>query len=174
MSIVAFDLLPDSARLWVFASDKALSGAAADTLLAAVDRFLADWKAHGVPLRSARDWRDGRFLAIGVDVTAENASGCSIDGLFRTLQQIEREVGARLVGGGRVFYRTKSGIETATRDEFAERVTRGDVAWETPVFDISVAEAAGWRSRFETPAGTGWTAGFFRGRETGEKGRGSA
>jgi hypothetical protein len=159
--IVAFDSLPDSARLWVFASDSTLTGAAADTVLAAVDSFLADWKAHGVPLRCAREWRDGRFLAIGVDVTAENASGCSIDGLFRTLQQLERQVGTRLVGGGRVFYRTKSGIDLATREEFALRVARGEVARETPVFDTTVTDAGHWRSQFEVPAGTAWTAGFF-------------
>src|SRR5215207_4803690 len=64
MPIVPFDALPNTARVWVFASDRPLAGAVADTLLAAVDRFLSEWKAHGVPLRCARDWRDGRFLAV--------------------------------------------------------------------------------------------------------------
>src|SRR5436309_2078988 len=144
MPIVAFDALPDSARVWVFASDKALSGDAADRLLAAVDEFLSGWAAHGTPLRCARDWRDGRFLAVGVDVAAENASGCSIDGLFRALQQLEHTIGSRLIGGGRVFYRTKVGIETASRDEFAERVKTGDIARETPVFDTSLTGASAW------------------------------
>ena len=36
-------------------------------LLAAVDAYLMQWKAHGHPLTAARDWRDDRFLAIGVD-----------------------------------------------------------------------------------------------------------
>ena len=161
MPIVPFETLPDSARIWVFASDLPLLGATADTLLAAVDQFLADWKAHGVPLRCAREWRDSRFLAIGVDVTAEHASGCSIDGLFHTLQQLERSIGSRLVGGGRVFFRTKSGIETATREEFIGRVRSGDVAHETPVFDTTVTDAANWRTKFEQPAGKSWTARFF-------------
>jgi hypothetical protein len=161
MPIVPFESLPNDARVWVFASDHALSGAVADTLLASVDRFLSEWKAHGVPLRCARDWRDGRFLAIGVDVNAENASGCSIDGLFRTLQELEREIGTRLVGGGRVFYRTRAGIETSSREQIAERVTRGEVMRETPVFDTSVTAAEAWRTRFEQPAGRSWTAAFF-------------
>jgi hypothetical protein len=161
MPIVPFELLPDSARLWVFASDHPLSGAAADTLLSAVDQFLSGWAAHGVPLRCGRDWRDGRFLAVAVDINAENASGCSIDGLFRTLQQLERSIGTRLVGGGRLFYRTRSGIETASREEFAERVKAGDVVHETPVFNTTVADAAEWRTKFEQPAGKSWTAQFF-------------
>jgi hypothetical protein len=60
-----------------------------------------------------------------------------------------------------VFYRTKSGIETATPEEFGERVKRGDVARETPVFDTSLTNAANWRTRFEQPAGRSWTARFF-------------
>src|SRR5258708_6404279 len=109
MPIVPFDTLPDSARVWVFASDRPLDGDRANELLAAVDEYLATWSAHGVPLRCGREWRDARFLAIGVDITAENASGCSIDGLFRRLQQLEQSLGSRLVGGGRVFFRTQSG-----------------------------------------------------------------
>ncbi len=161
MPIVPFDTLPDSSRVWIFASDQPLSGAVADTLLAAVDQFLANWNAHGTPLHCGREWRDGRFLAVGVDVTAENASGCSIDGLFRVLQKLESEVGSRLVGGGRVFYRTRSGVEAASRDEFADRVHQGEIGRETPVFDTSITDAAAWRTTFEQAAGLGWTAKFF-------------
>src|SRR5881392_1264020 len=125
MPSVAFDTLPDDARVWVFASDRPLRGREAEQLLAEVDRFLSQWKAHGLPLRCAREWRDDRFLAIGVDVDAENASGCSIDGLFRTLQQMERTIGSRLIGGGRVFYRVGSEIRAATRDEFIQQIKRG-------------------------------------------------
>jgi hypothetical protein len=161
MSAVPFDQLPDTARLWVFASDRPLTGDDAVAVLETVDEFLAAWKAHGVPLVCARDWRDDRFLAIGVDVNAENASGCSIDGLFRALQQLEQSVGSRLVGGGRVFYRTTTGIETTSRAEFVERVKSGTVARTTPVFDTGLSAASAWRTRFEQPAGSGWTASFF-------------
>lgn len=166
MPIIPFRDLPDSARLWIFASDRELTGAPSDTLLAAVDGFLADWKAHGVPLRGGRDWRDDRFLAIGVDVNAENASGCSIDGLFRTLQQLQREIGAQLVGGGRVFYRGKSGIEMISRDDLRARIERHEVNAATPVFDTSLTDAGSWRSRFEAPAGVAWTAGYFKNLNT--------
>src|SRR3954452_3351513 len=96
MPIVSFDSLPDASRVWVFGSDRALSGADADRLLAEVDRFLGHWKAHGAPLTCARDWREERLLTIGVDTTVESASGCSIDGLFRVLQTLEGPLSTRL------------------------------------------------------------------------------
>src|SRR5215813_10814736 len=161
MPIVPFNQLPDSARVWVFGSDQPLVGAAADTLLASVDQFLSEWRAHGIPLQCARDWREDRFLAVGVDVDEENASGCSIDGLFRTLQQLERVIGSRLVGGGRIFYRTDSKVETATREEFLSRVREGGIGRDTPVFDTSLVEAGDWRTKFEQPAMTSWAAKYF-------------
>src|SRR5437868_8198163 len=105
MPVVPFETLPDSARIWVFGSDRLLTEDGAAARLRGVDDYLADWKAHGARLTVAREWRDGRFLAVAVDQSTAGASGCSIDGLFRVLQQLERSVGASLVGGGRVFYR---------------------------------------------------------------------
>src|SRR5690348_11723546 len=118
MPAVDFSALPPASRVWIFASDRPLTGGDADRLLAEVDRFLAQWKAHGAPLRSAREWRDDRFLAIGVDPTAEQASGCSIDGLFRGLRELEQTLNTQLVGGGRVFYRDAAGrAQTASRKD---------------------------------------------------------
>jgi hypothetical protein len=161
MPIVPFHQLPDDARVWVFGSDDPLVGAPADTLLASVDQFLSEWRAHGTPLRCARDWRDNRFLAVGVDVSVEGASGCSIDGLFRTLQQLERVIGTRLVGGGRVFYRENGGVASATREEFLVRLRSGDIRSDTPVFDTSLTAAAEWRAKFERPASQSWAAEYF-------------
>jgi hypothetical protein len=162
MPIVPFETLPDAARVWVFGSGRALAGSDADRLLGEVDRFLGQWKAHGVPLFCARDWRDEHLLTIGVDSTRENASGCSIDGLFRVLQAIERPLGTKLVGGGRVFYRDGRGaVQCAARDELATRVARGDITDDTCIFDTSVTNAGEWRTRFEAPASATWVGTFL-------------
>src|SRR3954467_5377495 len=139
MSLVPFSALPDTARIWIFGSDKPLVGAVVDTLLAQVDSFLDQVKAHGFPLRAAREWRDDRFLVVGIDPTAEQASGCSIDGLFRALQQIQKAIGAQIVGGGRVFSRDGSGkTQATTRDELGALKAKGIVNPRTPVFDTSL------------------------------------
>jgi hypothetical protein len=159
MPLVPFDALPDSARIWVFGSDVPVTGAPADTLLAEVDQYLASWKAHGFPLKAARDWRDDRFLIIGIDPTAEQASGCSIDGLFRQLQQVQRTIGAQLVGGGRVFYRDATGATQATtREEFGALKAKGAIGSDTPVFDTSVTRFDDWKAKFERPLAKSWAA----------------
>lgn len=157
MPIVSFDSLPDESRVWVFGSDRTLAERDAELLLAEVDRFLAQWKAHGVPLTSARDWRDGALLTIGVDTSQENASGCSIDGLFRTLQGVERSLGTRLLGGGRLFYRDGARqVHCVARDRVAELAASGAIDPDTPVFDTGLTTAGEWRARFEAPARETW------------------
>ncbi|MGZ8457403.1 MAG: hypothetical protein ACXWZ4_12460 [Gemmatirosa sp.] len=159
MPAVPFASLPDDARVWVFAAADPVRGAAADALLARVDQFLEAWAAHGVPLRCARDWRDDRFLAVGVDQSVEGASGCSIDGMFRALRGLESTLGTTLLGGGRVYWRDAGGaVQMAERDAFATRAAVTDTTDALPVFDTTVTTARDWRTRFERPLRDSWHA----------------
>jgi len=159
MPVVPFETLPDSSRVWVFGSDKLLTEEGTKALLAGVDAHLDDWKAHGAPLTVGREWRDGRFLIVAVDQSTAGASGCSIDGLFRVLQQLEREVGANLVGGGRVFYRDNHGVvQSASRDEVAALAQSGEITKDTVVFDTTLTDLGTWRACFERRAKESWVA----------------
>lgn len=159
MPMVPFDSLPDDARVWVFGASDALRGDLEDALLRHVDSWLAGWQAHGAPLTCARDWRDGHFLAIGVDQSAAGASGCSIDALFHILQGLERTLGTSLVAGGRVFYRDARGdVQCVDRGAYAIRARAGEIGGATPVFDTTVTTAEAYRARFERPALASWHA----------------
>jgi hypothetical protein len=156
---VAFDRLPDHARVWVFGASSPLAPASRDQLLAVVDAYLDQWQAHGAPLTCARDWRDERFLVVGVDQSVAGASGCSIDALFRALQGLEREVGTSLVAGGRVFFRDTNGnVRCTDRPTFARLAGSKQVGASTPVFDVTVTSAGDYRARFERVAGESWHA----------------
>lgn len=159
MPLVPFESLPDDARVWVFASDRPIAGADERRLLEAVDGYLSRWKAHGEPLTVARALTEQRFLTIAVDQRDAHASGCSVDGLFRTLREIERDVGASLVGAGRVHFRASDGtIQSVERGDFADLAAAGRVAADTPVFDPTVTTLGDWRARFETRVGESWHA----------------
>ena len=154
-----FSELPLDARIWIFGSDRPLTTDAERALLAEVDGFLERWAAHGEPLRSAREWRDGRFLVIGVDHTQAHASGCSVDGLFRAFQRLEPEIDARLLGGGRVFYRTQSGeIASVARDDLKARIAAGEITSDTMMFDTTLTSLRDYRGGFERPVRDSWMA----------------
>ncbi|MFI5312038.1 MAG: hypothetical protein ACHQQ3_12435 [Gemmatimonadales bacterium] len=159
MPLVEFASLPDDARVWVFGAAAPVDEVDEKKVLAATDAYLLQWNAHGHPLTCAREWRGERFLVIGVDQRSEGASGCSIDGLFRTLQGLDRAIGTALVGGGLVYFRDALGlVHSVSRAEFERLAATGAVTAVTPVFDTTVTTAGDYRARFERPAGGSWHA----------------
>ena len=159
MPLVPFESLPDDARVWVFASDRPLAADSAARLLAETDRYLSGWKAHGEPLTCGRTLTESRFLTIAVDQRDAHASGCSVDGLHRTLKQVEREIGASLVGASRVHFRTPEGaVQSVERGEFAALAAEGLVRGDTRAFDPTVQTLGEWRARFETRVRDSWHA----------------
>ena len=163
MPRVPFESLPNDARVWVFGAASELTPTASERLLGAVDDFLAQWNAHGSPLACGRELRENRFLAIGVDQTAAGASGCSIDGLFRTLARLEPELGTSLLGGGRVYYRDADGrINSTTRSAFNQLAREGRIVSDTMAFDTSITSALAWREQFERPVRESWHAELIR------------
>lgn len=157
MPRIEFAELPDHGRLWVFPIDRPLSTDETERCLDIVDDFLSGWAAHGRPLRSAREFRDGRFLLIGVDVDAEAPSGCSIDALTRRLSNVGHEIGANLVDHAPVWYRAGEEISTSSRQEFKALADGGDVSAETHVFDTSLTRVGQLRAGgLERPASDSW------------------
>jgi hypothetical protein len=162
MPLVNIENLPDDARTWVFGAEKSIDAGATELLLSEVDRFLSQWHAHGAPLTVGRDWKYGRFLTVAVDQSTAGASGCSIDGLFRTLKALESRLGASLVTSGVVFFRGRKGaIECVGRERFTALGTEGKIGPDTRVFDPTVTTLGEWRARFELNAAQSWHAGLL-------------
>ena len=154
MPLIPFGDLPDDARLWVFAASHPIGADGETDLLSTVDEWLRGWQAHGAPLLCAREWRESRFLAIGVDQNTEGASGCSIDALFRVLQGLERTLGTRLLAGGRVFYRNEEGQVMCTDRAYFRKMP--GVNDDTRVFDTTVTSVGEYRRAFERPMSESW------------------
>jgi hypothetical protein len=159
MPLVPIQNLPDESRTWVFGANHTLSEKQSQDLMPEVDRFLASWNAHGAPLTVGRDLKYGRFLTVAVDQSTAGASGCSIDGLFRTLKSLEPKLGASLVTSGLIFFCDKNGsIQSVDRSTFTQLGADGQIARDTKVFDPTVTTLREWRARFELPLRDSWHA----------------
>lgn len=143
--------LSDSAHIWIFGISPALDEEKSRTLLRHVDAFLDEWAAHGVPIRGARDLREGSFLIIAADEKRER-SGCSIDRMFHTLRRLEGELGVQILDANRIFLRDGGRVRAVPRHEF-----RGAADASTPVFDVTAEELGAVRNGgWERAAGDSW------------------
>ncbi len=162
MPLVAFDQMPSDARLWIFAADQPLDEPSRARLLDVVDGFLDGWRAHGLPLTAARDWRYDRFLLVAVDEAPAGASGCSIDEMVRRIEDLERAMGVVLLDHGPVLFRRHDRIERLARPEFAALARAGEVSPDTIVFNNTVTRVGQLRDgQWETPARASWHARAF-------------
>jgi hypothetical protein len=166
MPRIAFDALPDHGRVWVFPASRPLDGEEADRLLREVDAFLDTWVAHGAPLRSGRELRDGTFLLVGVDEDASAPSGCSIDALVNRLDALGVVLGVRLIEHAPVWYRDGGAVRVASRAEFRTLAREGVVDPDTRVFDTTLTRLSALRADgLERPAREAWHGkAFFRDR----------
>lgn len=162
MPRVAFDQLPDDARVWIFPAGRSLSEAEQGQLLAVVDQFIDQWGAHSVPLTAGRELRYGQFLFVGVDQKQAGPSGCSIDALFRHTQALEQQIGVELADHAPVLFRRGATIERVPRDQFATLAAAGAVDLDTTVFDNTLTSVGDVRAgRWETRLGDAWHARAF-------------
>ena len=162
MPRVPFEDLPDHGRLWVFPATRDLSDREAGVFIQAVDDFLESWSAHGVPLRSGRELKEGRFLLVAVDVDAEAPSGCSIDALVRRLRALGAELGVGLIDHAPIWYRAGGEFLTVSRGRFRSLVEEGAVASDVTVADTTLTSLRELREGgLERPAAETWHGGAF-------------
>jgi len=129
MSLVLFDSLPDTARVWCFGSDRDLTDTEAAALEASMAAFVDQWTAHDQRLAGGFTCRDRRFLLVAVDEGVEQASGCSIDSLLRHLEGLESELSTSLTDGRLVWFRTADGaVRSVMRAEFRDLAGRATSA----------------------------------------------
>jgi hypothetical protein len=162
---VPFAQIPDHARIWIFGSAEPIVESDARRLLERVDEFVGSWLAHGQPVVGGYDWRYDRFLIVAADERATGVSGCSIDSLFRSLRDVERETGRTLLDSSPVWFRDQSGeIRSVPRGEFRQLMRDGDVPDDALVFDNTVNTVGALRSgEWERPLRESWHGKAFLG-----------
>jgi hypothetical protein len=162
MSRIPFSQLPDTARLWIFPSDRSLAPQEARDLTEAIQEGLAGWAAHGSPVTWGYELVDDQFLLLGVDESTTALSGCSIDGAIRQMRDLEARFQVSFLDSGRIFFREGDAVRVLPRAAFREHVQSGAVTAETPVLDPVLNLVGEWRQgRFEVPFAESWHARAF-------------
>ena len=152
------ETLSNDARIWIFGIDPALNADGERQLLDGVDRFLAEWSAHGTPVVSARHLIDGRFLVIAAEKDAET-SGCSIDRMFPLVRDAERALRISVLDASLIFHRDADGrIKSVKRGEFRDVANQDTVVFDTTAQTLGEIRNGTWVRR----AADSWHAALLR------------
>lgn len=141
--------LPYDSNCWVFGITPPLDEKKEATLVRRIDEFLANWSAHGSPIDAGRDVIEGTFLVVAADPNCERC-GSSIDALFRTVQQIERELGVAMMDPTRIFFRHGDGrIDSMPRAQFREQGDAHTIVFDTTAHTLGEIRSGGFERKAE-------------------------
>ena len=160
--IVTFDNLPDNSRIWIYPSNRPFSKTELETLTADLSKFLAQWTAHNQNLQAGFELPYNRFIVIGVNQQAVQASGCSIDSSIRFIQDLESKYGVTLLDKMNVTFKQGDFLAYKPLGEFVKMAKAKSVSKETIVFNNLVDNIKDYRQFWEVPARESWHNRFIK------------
>lgn len=126
-----------------------------------LDTFLTNWTAHGQDLNAGYEIRYNRFLVLGLDQSAQGATGCSIDASVHFIQQLEKRYNVTLLDKMNVSYKQGEYVAYKPLTEFKLMAKQKAVSKNTIVFNNLVATKEEYDNHWEVPAEESWHARFM-------------
>ncbi|MDO5106399.1 ABC transporter ATPase [Capnocytophaga sp.] len=158
---INFTELPDSARIWIYQSNRSFSASELPELELKIKQYLEGWTAHGLGLQAAFELRYNRFIVIGVNQEVHSVSGCSLDDLARFIQQLEKDYQVDLLDRMNVSYRQGEFIAYKNLADFKKMVKNKSVSGKTIVFNNLVNTKLEYEAHWEIPLEESWHSRFL-------------
>jgi hypothetical protein len=149
-----FAAMPGHAKLWVYQTGKVLTPILGQ-IEAHLAPFISTWQSHGVPVHAQWAVYSQTFLLVAAIEEQTGVSGCSTDGMVRTLQTLSTATGqdffnrlaCGLWGPEGVFFSTAG---TVRKGSLPYSIT------ELQYFDVSLSSVAEIRKNWPQPLEISW------------------
>ena len=161
--INSFEHISDQDRVWIFGSSRKLNEGQRESLIAEIESFLSQWKAHGKELRSAVTIEDDLFIIISVDESFEKASGCSIDSMVHFINAIESRTNLNLTDRALIFYKNPDNlIKRCVFNEIRSKVDSGEIGPTTKIYNTALSTGIDLKQIWVLEANESWLARYFQ------------
>ncbi len=152
----------EESKVWVYQSDKIISEAIQEKILAKLGVFCKEWTAHSHQLKAKAEIKYNCFIILMVDESQANTTGCSIDKSVHFLQEIEREFGLELFNRMHFAYEDAAGdVQVLSREDFEIALNKNIINKDTKVFNNLVNTKKELENDWKIPFGKSWHTNFF-------------
>jgi ribonuclease HIII len=159
--LVPFHTLPDSARVWVYASERVLSEQEQILVGQKAEHFLDTWQSHQADVRSSFEIRENRFLILAVDENFNGISGCGIDKSLHFVQELEVELGILLTNKTNVVFEDKGIQVVLPFIQIKTAISQGIISTKSLYYNTLVATMAELKFNFKINVTEGWVKKYF-------------
>ena len=159
--LVAFEELPESARVWIYQSDKGLDIKQIEIISEQANRFCDQWAAHSTPLKSSFKVLHEKFVVLAVDEGFNNASGCSIDSSVNFIKSLENQLGLNFFDRTQVAFLIDDNIYTTELQSIKNDINLGKIERNTLTFNLQAQNIAEFQEKWLMPAEDSWMKKYF-------------
>jgi hypothetical protein len=153
MSFVDF---PDSSKIWIYLSNRAFTRKDEVWLNEHLEKFTAEWKAHGVPLNASFEIAYHQIIILAVNEDIETPSGCSIDTSVHAIQEAEKYLGVQLFARLNIALLQNGELQVADRITFSELYATHHVNENNLMLDNTLNSLGKWREEWIKPIIESW------------------
>ena len=157
-----FNDLPETARVWIYQSDKNLNSEQIAFIEEQASEFCAQWAAHGSPLNSAYKVLHQKFLILAVDEGINAASGCSIDSSVRFVKALEARIDVNFFNRTQVAFLINDNVYTTDLTAIKSEIIDGKIIPETLTFNLQAQNLAEFSHKWLVPAQDSWMKRYFK------------
>ncbi len=158
---VPFDELPDSARIWIYQSNRPFTETELPTLKEELRQFIEEWTVHGANLNASFTLKYNRFIIIAVDEDYASTSGCSVDASVHFIQKLQEKYQVDLLDKMNVTFKQGDYIAYKELKDFKKMVKNRAVSPKTVVFNNLVNSKAEFQEYWEVPMEESWHKRFL-------------
>ncbi|WP_109833081.1 hypothetical protein [Reichenbachiella versicolor] len=159
--LVAFEELPETARVWVYQANRKLTKEEQSSIDIKSSQFLEQWAAHGAPLKSSFQILHDQFLVISVDEGFNAASGCSIDSSVGLIRDLQSEFSIDFFDRTKICFLKDNEVFGAPMTELKSLIADGQIEDSTLTFNNLVQNIQEFKNNWVVPAKESWIKRYF-------------
>jgi len=148
----------NTSRVWIYQSSRLFSINEALEMEQMLEKFAAEWKSHGTPVKGYANLLFGQFIIILADETATGVSGCSTDSSVRLIKEIEQKFNVKLFERQTLAFFIKDKIELLPLSQVNHAIENGFINADTLYFNNTVLTKEELLSKWIIPVKESWLA----------------
>lgn len=158
---IPFQELKEDSRIWIFQADRKLTDKEKDRISERVKSFTGQWAAHGKQLKSSFILPNNTHLIVGVDISINNATGCSIDALIHTIQEAGKELDVNFFDRKAVAYEHQGQTDVVKFGDLQSAINKGIISPETITYNNLAASKKDLDNTWQVKAADNWIKKYF-------------
>lgn len=160
MNLAYKDLLPedfaDHSRVWLYQSNRLFTLSEALQIEQHLENFVANWKAHGDPVKGFATLFFGQFIILMADETNVHVSGCSTDSSVHFIKEIERLYHVQLFDRQMLGFVIKDKVQVLPLNQIDYAIKNGFIDGDTLYFNNTVLTKKDLSEKWIVPVKESW------------------